>query len=275
MPWLALTLEVDADAAEAMSEGLLEAGAQSVSLDNVDRPRPTLTALLDPQADPQRFVQEAVRAAGLPHPPPFAIAHVADEDWVRKTQAQFVPTAIGERLWIGPSWHQAPGGRAIVRLDPGMAFGTGTHPTTRLVLQFLERRVQGAERVLDYGCGSGILAIAAAKLGASQVDAVDVDPLAVQTASDNARLNQVSMRTALPEALAPATYDIVVSNILAQPLIMLAPLLAARTAPGGRVALAGILESQGAEVAAAYAPWFHMQAGTLEDVWVLVEGVRK
>lgn len=275
MPWLALTLEVDADAAEAMSEALLEAGAQSVSVDNVDRARPTLSALLDLQTDPQRVVQEAAQAAGLANPPPFDAAHVPDEDWVRKTQAQFAPTEIGKRLWIGPSWHQPPEGRAIVQLDPGMAFGTGTHPTTRLVLQFLERRVQGGERVLDYGCGSGILAIAAAKLGATEVDAVDVDPQAVQTASDNARLNNVAMRTALPEVLAASTYDIVVSNILAQPLIMLAPLLAARTAQGGRIALAGILESQGPAVAAAYAPWFDIQPGAIEDVWVLVEGVRK
>lgn len=275
MPWLAVTLEVDAGAAEALSDALLEAGAQSVSIDNVDRARPTLNALLDLQTDPQRFIQEAARAAGLAGPPAFEVTHVADEDWVRKTQAQFAPTEIGERLWVGPSWHQAPKGRASVQLDPGMAFGTGTHPTTRLVLQFLERHVRGGERVLDYGCGSGILAIAAAKLGATHIDAVDVDPQAVQTASDNALLNHVAMRTALPEALAASTYDIVVSNILAQPLIMLAPLLAALTAQGGRIALAGILESQGPSVAAAYAPWFDAQLSAIEDVWVLVEGVRK
>lgn len=275
MAWLALTLEVDAAAAEAMSEALLEAGAQSVSLDNIDQARPTLSALLSPQADPYALVRQAAIAAGLAAPPEFALRQVADEDWVRKTQAEFAPIEVGARLWVGPSWHEPPAGRACVRLDPGLAFGTGSHPTTKLVLHFLEQHIRGGERILDYGCGSGILAIAAAKLGAALVDGVDVDPQAVETAAANARANGVNLRAALPEALPAARYDIVVSNILAQPLIVLAPLLAARTAPRGRIALAGILESQGGEVAQAYAPWFNMETSALEEVWVLLEGVRK
>ena len=274
MPWLALTLEVDAAAAEAMSEALLEAGAQSVWLDDVERDRPSITALLDLGSDAAALMRQASAAAGLSTPPVFSISQVADEDWVRKTQQQFHPIEVG-RLWVGPSWHRPPGDRVVVTLDPGLAFGTGTHPTTRLMLQFLERHLRGGESVLDYGCGSGILAIAAAKLGATRVDGVDVDPQAVETASANARANSVALHAALPEALPAAVYDIVVSNILAQPLIVLAPLLASRTAPRGRIALAGILESQAAEVARAYAPWFDLRVTSIEGVWVLLAGLRQ
>jgi ribosomal protein L11 methyltransferase len=275
MPWLALTLEVDAGAAEAMSEALLEAGAQSVWLENLDRPHHTLKAMLAVHEDVQRLVAHAAGAAGLPAPPEFSVSSLADEDWVRKTQAQFRPIEVGARLWIGPSWHEPTPGRVVVRVDPGLAFGTGTHPTTRLVLDYLERSLRAGESVLDYGCGSGILAITAAKLGAARVDAVDIDPQAVETASANARANGVSLRPTLPEALPAALYDIVVSNILAQPLIALAPLLAARTADRGRIALAGILESQGPDVCNAYAPWYRMDISGIDDVWVLVTGVRK
>lgn len=274
MPWLALTLEVDAGAAEAMSEALLEAGAQSVSIDGPDRPRPTINALLGIHDDPRMIVENAARAAGVAAPQ-FDLGRVEDEDWVRKSQAQFAPIRIGVRLWIGPSWHEAPPDRAVVRIDPGLAFGTGTHPTTRLMLSFLEREIRGGERVLDYGCGSGILAIAAAKLGAARVDGVDVDAQAVQTAAANASVNGVEMRAALPEALPAALYDIVAANILAQPLIVLAPLLAARTAAGGRIALAGILESQATEVGSAYASSFEVRTEELLDGWALVTGTRK
>jgi ribosomal protein L11 methyltransferase len=203
------------------------------------------------------------------------VSELADEDWVNKTQAQFAPIEIGARLWIGASWHQPPPGRLAVRLDPGLAFGTGTHPTTQLALNFLEANTLGGKSVLDYGCGSGILAIAAAKLGAARVDGVDVDPQAVETASANARANGVELRAALPEALPAAAYDIVVSNILTQPLIVLAPLLAARCARHGRIALAGILESQAAKVVAAYAPWFDIGTRATLEGWALVAGRRK
>jgi ribosomal protein L11 methyltransferase len=252
MPWIALTLQVDAGAAEAMSDALVEAGAQSVAIDGVEREHPTLQALVAIGEDADRLVGGAAKAAGLAATPRFTTSEVADEDWVRRTQAQFAPIEVGARLWVGP-----------------------THPTTLSVLTFLESQIRGGEKVLDYGCGSGILAIAAAKLGAARIDAVDIDPQAVQTALANARVNRVELRAALPEALAPAVYDIVVSNILAQPLIVLAPLLAARSARGGRLALAGILDSQAAEVAAAYSPWFELRTEQPGQGWALLTGLRR
>jgi len=271
MPWLSLTLEVEAGEAEAVSEALLEAEALAVSIDDPDAERCRVSALLAQGVDAAALV---VRLFATP--PRYEIGTVADDDWVRRTQAQFPPMLVGERLWIGPSWCTAPAGpRAAVTLDPGLAFGTGTHPSTRLALAFIERTVRGGESVLDYGCGSGILAIAAAKLGAARVDAVDVDPQSVETAAGNARANGVAMRAAAPEGLAPGFYDIVVSNILAQPLIVLAPLLAARTRAGGLIALSGILDSQAAEVAAAYEPQFASRVARSEDGWALVEGKRR
>ncbi len=272
MPWLALTLEVDAEHAEALSEALLEAGADSVLLDI--EPARRLTALVAPSADAKLLVERAAQAAGI-QPPAFTTAKLADEDWVRRSQAQFAPIMLG-RLWVGPTWCEAPSAaQAVVRVDPGLAFGTGSHPSTRLVLRFLEQSLRSGESVLDYGCGSGILGIAAAKLGASRVCAVDVDPEALRTAADNARGNGVQLRLSLPEELAPGDYDLVVSNILAQPLILLAPLLASRTAPGGRIALSGILESQAKEVAAAYAPFFDCKTAFLDGEWALVVGQRR
>lgn len=267
MPWRALTLEVDRAAAEAFSDALLEAGAQSVALEAGG----AVVAILSLEEDPALLVEAAARAAGIVAPS-FSSAEFADRDWVRATQAQFQPMLIGERLWIGPNWHEPAAGRIAIRIDPGLAFGTGTHPTTRLVLAWLERTIRGGERVLDYGCGSGILAIAAAKLGAGHVDGVDLDPQAVETAAANARANGIALQTALPETLAAADYDLVVSNILAQPLIVLAPLLAAR-AP--RIALSGILDEQAEEVMRAYRPWFDMKLGGTEERWVLLEGERR
>ena len=275
MPWRALTLQVEAGAAEAMSEALLEAGAQSVSIDKPGEPGASLCALVDLQLDPDACLRAAARSAGLGATPTYTAAEIADEDWVRSTQAQFAAVEIGERLWIGPSWREPPANRIAVRLDPGLAFGTGTHPTTQLVLHFLERRIRGGEGVLDYGCGSGILAIAAAKLGAARVDGVDVDTQALATARDNARGNCVELQPTLPEGLRGGAYEIVVSNILAQPLILLAPVLAARTAQGGTLALAGILESQAAEVGAAYAPWLDMRLDSVLDGWALLAGQRR
>jgi ribosomal protein L11 methyltransferase len=265
MPWVALSVRVQGMEAEALSEALLEQGAQSVCIEE-----PGLTALLAEDTDPCA-VLAASGAAALP----FTVSRVEDQDWVARSREQFAPIAIGRRLWVGPSWHEPPAGAAtIVRLDPGMAFGTGSHPSTRLVLRFLERAVQGGERVLDYGCGSGILAIAAAKLGAGQVDAVDIDPQALEATAANARANGASVRVATPEALPAARYELVVANILAQPLMVLAPLLAARTAPGGAIALSGLLESQAAEVAAAYAGHFELVT-RLEEGWAALEGRRR
>ncbi len=276
MPWLALTLEVDAARADALSDALLEAGARSVWQESAEKQSCRLAMLLEVDAQPGDILAAAAEIAGLAQAPPFSMARLEDEDWVRRSQAQFSPIAIGERLWIGPSWCEPPArGAAVVRLDPGLAFGTGSHPSTRLILSFLEENIRGGERLLDYGCGSGILAIAAAKLGASRVDAVDIDLDAVHATAANAAANGVPVRTAVPEELAPAEYDLVVSNILAQPLILLAPLLSQRTRRGGRIALSGILATQADEVAAAYGPFFDAHLGEMEDGWALVTGERR
>jgi len=296
MPWLALTLELEEAAAEAFSDALIEAGAVSVALEDADAGRDAetprfaeppwdapgawrhnrLSALIETDADPAGILGAAARAAGLAEVPAYSVARVADEDWVHATQAHFAPLMIGERLWVGPSWHEPPGSQfAVVRLDPGLAFGTGSHATTRLALEFLTRTLMGGESALDYGCGSGILAIAAAKLGAAQVDAVDLDRQALETAAANARANGVALRVFAPEALPPGDYDVVVANILAQPLMLLSPLLAARTRAGGRLALSGILVTQAAEVAAAYAGRFELAVTRNEEGWVLLEGTRQ
>jgi ribosomal protein L11 methyltransferase len=269
MPWLALSVQVAPGAAEPFSDALLEAGAQSVSLE-----AGRVAAILDPKQNARAMVAAAALAIGI-DAPPYDTQALEDRDWVRASQSQFKPLEVGSRLWVGAHWHQAPAGRLAVRIDPGLAFGTGSHPTTRLVLGFLEERIRGGERVLDYGCGSGILAIAAARLGAAAVDAVDVDPQAVETTAENAAVNGVQIRAALPDELPAATYDIVISNILAQPLIVLAPLLAARASPGARLALAGLLDAQAGEVAAAYRDWFDMEAAATDEGWTLLAGVRR
>ncbi len=274
MPWLAVTLELEAAAAEALSEALLEGGAASVSIDHPTAPRVALAALFAVDAAIGPAVAAAAANCGLAAVPADSGARVEDEDWVRRSQAQFSPLRIG-RLWVGAGWHEPLPGCTVVRLDPGMAFGTGSHPTTQLVLAFVERTIAGGERVLDYGCGSGILAIAAAKLGAAKVDATDIDPVAVETAAANAQRNEVALGLCAPEELGSGVYDIVLANILSQPLIVLAPLLAARTGPGGRIALAGVLDSQAEEVAAAYAPWFAMTVPLRQEGWSLLEGLKK
>jgi ribosomal protein L11 methyltransferase len=271
MPWLALTLEVERAAAEAFSDALLDAGARSVSLEASDAPRQRLTAVLGVEDDFAALLGKASQAIGIA-PPRFSIEKLDDQDWVRASQAQFAPVTIGERLWVGPSWHEPPPGRIAVRIDPGLAFGTGSHASTKLVLSYLEKNIKGGERVLDYGCGSGILTIAAAKLGAAQVDAVDLDPLALDTTRANALANGVHLNATLADALSAVVYDLVVSNILAQPLVVLAPLLAQRSV---RIALSGILDSQAEEVARAYEPWFHMRTGKIEDGWALLIGTRR
>lgn len=274
MPWLSITLELDALQAETLSEALLESGAESVALDPAGA-RMRITAVAGAGADPAALVARAAGAAGLPSPA-FAVARLRDEDWVRRSQSQFGPIQIGDRLWIVPSWHTPPDpGAIVVRLDPGLAFGTGSHASTRLVLEYLAQNVRKADRVLDYGCGSGILAIVAAKLGAGEVAAVDIDPQALETTAANASHNGVGLRVAAPESLPAGKFDLVLANILAGPLITLEPLLAARTRKGARIALSGILESQAAEVAAAYAQDFDAGVIAREEGWALVGGERK
>lgn len=201
-----------------------------------------------------------------------ALAAIADQDWVRLTQSQFQPVEITPEFWIVPSWHQPPAGaRQVMRLDPGLAFGTGTHPTTRLCLRWLAHRPADADlsRVLDYGCGSGILAIGAAIMGAGQIDAVDIDPAAVQATRDNASQNGVSLQSGLP-GLAQGTYSLVLANILATPLKLLAPLLTAHLAPGGWLVMAGILARQADEISKAYATLLDVRVTAEEEGWVLM-----
>jgi len=281
--WLSITLELAPLQAEAFSDALLEAGAQSVSLESAS-PDPTtielggrmrVVALAAEGAEPAALVAAAAAIAAI-DAPPFKVAEVEEEDWVRRSQSQFGPIRVSSRLWVVPSWHTPPDPAALaVRLDPGLAFGTGSHVSTRLVLQWLEANVRGGERVLDYGCGSGILAIVAGILGAGEIAATDIDPLALETTVTNAADNGIAVNVAAPESLPRGTFDLVLANILAGPLVELEPLLAARSRPGGRIALSGILETQAAEVVQAYARDFDMAASVIEEGWALVEGTRR
>jgi ribosomal protein L11 methyltransferase len=207
-----------------------------------------------------------------------ALQPVAEQDWVRLTQSQFAPVQITESFWIVPSWHQPPAeAKEVIRLDPGLAFGTGTHPTTRMCLRWIaeqaSQRAARWQRVLDYGCGSGILAIGAALHGAQGVDAVDIDPAAVDATRANAQANGVSLNAGLPE-LAQGAYPLVLANILATPLKLLAPLLCGHLADGGDLVLAGILERQADELKAAYAPWCALEVSDSEDGWILMTARR-
>jgi ribosomal protein L11 methyltransferase len=199
----------------------------------------------------------------------LGVAPVADQDWVRLTQSQFAPVPITPEFWIVPTWHAPPPqATQVIRLDPGLAFGTGTHPTTRMCLRWIATHPVG-DRVLDYGCGSGILAIGAARFGATHIDAVDIDPAAVQATRDNASANGVQLNAGLPDR-ASGRYDSVLANILATPLKMLAPLLCSHVAAGGSLVLAGILERQADELKAAYAPHGRLEVADAQEGWVLM-----
>ena len=274
MPSLALRVEVDMAAADALSDALLEAGAQSVSVESPSGRCTVLSALFGDATDPAAALHAALQSCGQAPGLAHTVETVPDDDWVRRSQSQFAPIAL-ERLWIGASWHSAPSSVEIVRIDPGLAFGTGSHPTTKLMLRFLEQEIHGGERVLDYGCGSGVLAIAAAKLGASRVVAVDIDPQAVAVTHENSRVNDVRVDASLPEALPAGRYDVIVANILAQPLIELAPTLTSLAERGARLALAGILESQTDDVMRAYAARYEMSIAQREEGWALLSGVRR
>ncbi|MFO1283712.1 MAG: 50S ribosomal protein L11 methyltransferase [Burkholderiales bacterium] len=294
MPYASIRFDVDAARAERWSDALADAGALSVDLSDPaagtpgespvfgepGEEAPTLwpltriDALVDAAVDADALVARVAAAIGESLPA-FEVREVADTDWVRATQSQFGPIRIADDFWIVPSWCEPPDPRArVVTLDPGLAFGTGTHPTTRLCLEWLVETVAGGERVLDYGCGSGILAIAAAKLGAGEVVGTDVDAQAIGASQANALANRVPARFVEPGALGSYRADVVVANILANPLVVLAPALAARTRVGGRIALSGILAAQEESVACAYARWFTLDAARRADGWVLVTGVR-
>ena len=232
-------------------------------------------ALFAPDADWSASLDRAMVAAGLPESPDYRISQVQEQDWVRLTQSQFEPIRGSTRLWIVPSWHASPDPAAInIVLDPGLAFGTGSHPTTRLCLDWLDRHISPGCSVIDYGCGSGILAIAAAKLGASRVRGVDIDEQAVLSSRYNAQLNGVVAEFFNADEAPPEPADVVLANILSNPLKVLAPLLATLTLPGGRLVLSGILPPQAADVAEAYRAWFDMEPPAMDDGWVRLSGTR-
>ena len=292
---LALIVEVDAGDADALSDALLAHGAMAADLQDAlagtpaERPvfdepgadgsgwrRMRIRALVPAGSDVALLLAAAAADAGFAAAPDYTVEVVGDTDWVRRTQAQFEPIRVSARLWIVPSWHAAPDPQAInIRLDPGLAFGTGSHPTTRACLRWLERHVVPGARVLDYGCGSGILAIAAMKLGALDALGVDIDPEAVAAARANAARNDVAARFSDSHVALDFQADLVVANILANPLRVLAPVLAGHCRRGGRIALAGILAPQAQAVAEAYAARFDMRTFDEDEGWVALEGKRR
>jgi ribosomal protein L11 methyltransferase len=294
-----VTLIADADSADALSDALLEAGALSVSIEDADadtaneqplygepggepdRPAWTqnrMSVLLPPGVDPAQLVAGACDSLSIAPAKVHGQREVGDADWVRLTQAQFPPTRIGEALWIVPSWHKPPDPSAInIRLDPGVAFGTGTHPTTRLCLAWLAQNMPRGARVLDYGCGSGVLAIAAAKLGAREVIGTDIDEQALDAARANSERNGVDARYTAPGRLPAGQFDVVLANILANPLRLLAPMLLARVAPGGSLVLSGVLQRQAGELVATYAQVdsaLPLRVWATDDGWVCLAGRR-
>lgn len=283
------------DRVETVGEALEALEALSVSVEDADAHTPAEQALFgEPGLPPPKegwqrsrvlalFQQEAAarEAAQLLQAQDFfegcevlEIAPMPEQDWVRLTQSQFAPVDITPEFWIVPTWHEPPAAaKKVIRLDPGLAFGTGTHPTTRMCLRWIAAHPSTGARVLDYGCGSGILAIGAALHGASTVDAVDIDEAAVRSTQDNAQANGVQLRAGTPE-VAQGTYDVVLANILATPLKVLAPLLCGLVAPGGHLVLAGILERQEDELRQAYAPYLNLEVSDREDGWILMTAGR-
>jgi len=302
MSWTEVVIEIARDHAEALSDALMEAGALSVSVEDADegtedeKPlfgepgmEPTqaawdhsrVVALTDTDADQMAIVTEAANAIKLNVIPSFTTRKVEDADWVRLTQSQFEPIHIGTNIWVVPSWHTAPDPDGLIlELDPGLAFGTGSHPTTRLCMEWLEAHPAPGKSVLDYGCGSGILAMVAKKLGAEDVAGVDIDPQAIESARANAERNNVQIDFYLPDTFAVAPierhakgqFDIVVANILSSPLKLMAPMLAGRVAPGGSLILSGVLARQAEEVAAAYAPFIKLGVWAEQEGWVALHG---
>lgn len=296
-----ITLLVTGGAAEALGEALMEAGALSVTIEDADADTPDeqpqygepglepvhtgwdnsiVKVLVEDDFDFGLDLAIASKAMKMPEPKIVADKPVENADWVRITQAQFQPVKVSERMWIVPTWHEPPAGdKAInIRLDPGVAFGTGSHPTTHLCLQWLDSHVLAHQSVLDYGCGTGILAIAAKKLGADNVLGTDIDPQAVEAAIENARANEAAARFVLPDEMPEGCFDIVVANILSNPLKLLAPALLSRVAPEGYLVLSGILARQAQEVIDVYRehdPQVKLSVWKEEDGWVCIAGQRQ
>jgi len=295
MAWQRLALVVEGRFAEALSEALEESGALATEISDADVgtpreqaifgepgadealwPRTLVSALFSLKVDPNAALEAALASSGTPTLSAASVDRIEDADWVALTQRQFKPIKTGERLWIVPTWYVPPDPGAInVILDPGAAFGTGSHPTTRLCLAWLEQQVRKGDRVLDYGCGSGILGIAASKLGAGEVTCVDIDPLAIEAARYNSSRNGVVLEARDAQSELPAAVDITIANILANPLRMLAPLLSAQTRAGGAIVLSGILEQQAEGVIEAYAPWVALEVAEHDGGWVLLAGKRR
>ena len=300
MSWTEIVIEVARTHAEALSDALMEAGALSVAVEDADLgtaaeiplfgepgmepdqaawERSRVIALTEADADSAAIMAQASAATKLAGIPAYTLRAVADQDWVRLTQSQFEPIHIGKNIWVVPSWHTAPDPNGLIlELDPGLAFGTGSHPTTRLCMEWLEAHAPQGLSVLDYGCGSGILAMVAQKLGAASVIGVDIDPQAIESATANSARNNCAINYYLPDAFGKLaqgqTFDVVVANILSGPLALMAPMLAARVAAGGALVLSGILAQQAQKVAAAYAPLISLTVWAEQDGWVALSGRR-
>jgi ribosomal protein L11 methyltransferase len=296
MPWLQLILETRPDEAERLSDALSALGAGAVTLqDGADQPlyepppgetplwsATRVVGLFEADTDMAALLQQLAQALAWETLPPWRISPLEDKDWEREWMDRFQPMRFGERLWICPSWREPPEPEAInILLDPGLAFGTGTHPTTSLCLEWLDAHAAQHpfeyEQVIDYGCGSGILAVAAAKLGAQHIWAVDNDPQALIATRANAAKNAVTaaITAVAPQRLPEQPVALLLANILAQPLMDLAPKFARLVVPGGHIVLSGILSHQADQVAAAYAPAFDMAPPVQREDWVRLSGVRR
>lgn len=293
-----LVLQCSGEQADVLTDALIEAGAlsacaQDAALDTPDE-QPIfgepggdaspegwainqVVALVPDGLDPAQLIAQTQQLVAFELGEQWQLRDVPDEDWVKLTQSQFEPIEVGDRLVIVPTWHRDQvdtGDRLRIELDPGLAFGTGSHPTTHLCLKWLQTDMPANSRVLDYGCGSGILAIAAKLLGAQQVVGVDIDEQAVQSTRYNAQANGVEVDSMLPDELTPGTFDVVVANILSNPLKVLAPMLSNRVRPGGYLVLSGVLQRQAQEVADFYAPWLSLTVHEEMDGWVCLSGQR-
>lgn len=305
MSWITLIIKADAEHAEVLSDALLNQGALSVDIhdaaaDTQDEQmlfgepgepsgeiwqNAEVSALFERTADIAGILQNISSLMPDGEQLDYHVECIEEQDWVRLTQSQFDPIQISHRLWIVPTWHASPDPAAVnLILDPGLAFGTGSHPTTQLCLGWLDQNLNLGDKVIDYGCGSGILAIAALKLGASHVTGIDIDPQAIKASQDNALRNQcdpskflfVTAQHALgSDASSGDPVDVVVANILTNPLMLLAPVLARAVRSKGKIVLSGILQEQAEEVKQVYQQWFDMRTVTSQEGWVLLSGSKK
>lgn len=295
MAWVSLKIEAQDNTADLISDTLMELGALSAIIEDANAetideqpifgepgdPPPGIwqqnlvSALFDEGVDVTQVISDLQQQTKLNNLQ-YSTETIQEQDWVRATQSQFDPIKITDNLWIVPTWHESPNSDAInIVLDPGLAFGTGSHPTTHLCLAWLTQTVSPDQSVLDYGCGSGILAIAAKKLGAGKVVGTDIDAQAIQSSLYNAEQNQVVAEFYHAGKYQTQQFDIVVANILSSALSVLAPALASSCKPNGKIALSGILKEQAADVSAIYAEWFNMELPQFMDSWVLLTGTRK